>query len=97
MYANTHYLIGENSDFFRNYKLPEVIKCVKPSENAKFAVEEIRFQVEDTGALWDIITKSVYTNEFDYIWELIQNAIIFNPKCSFFLRVCNHYFIITMP
>ena len=35
MYANTHYLIGENSDFFRNYKLPEVIKCVKPSENAK--------------------------------------------------------------
>ncbi len=49
MYANTHYLIGENSDFFRNYKLPEVIKCVKPSENAKFAVEEIRFQVDDTG------------------------------------------------
>lgn len=75
MYANTHYLIGENSDFFRNYKLPEVIKCVKPSENAKFAVEEIRFQVDDTGALWDIITKSVYTNEFDYIRELIQNAI----------------------
>lgn len=26
-------------------------------------------------ALWDIITKSVYTNEFDYIRELIQNAI----------------------
>lgn len=75
MYANTHYLIGENSDFFRNYKLPEVIKCVKPSENAKFAVEEIRFEVDDTGALWDIITKSVYTNEFDYIRELIQNAI----------------------
>lgn len=75
MYANTHYLIGENSDFFRNYKLPEVIKCVKPSENAKFAVEEIRFQVDDTGALWDIITKSVYTNEFYYIRELIQNAI----------------------
>ena len=75
MYANTHYLIGENSDFFRNYKLPEVIKCVKPSENAKFAVEEIRFQVDDTGALWDIITKSVYTNEFDYIRELIQNPI----------------------
>ena len=24
---------------------------------------------------WDIITKSVYTNEFDYIRELIQNAI----------------------
>ncbi len=75
MYANTHYLVGENSDFFRNYKLPEVVKSVKPSESAKFAVEEIRFQVDDTGALWDVITKSVYTNEFDYIRELIQNAI----------------------
>lgn len=75
MYANTHYLMGENSDFFRNYKLPEVVKSVEPSENAKFAVEEIRFQVDDTGALWDIITKSIYTNEFDYIRELIQNAI----------------------
>lgn len=31
--------------------------------------------MDDTGALWDIITKSVYTNEFDYIRELIQNAI----------------------
>lgn len=75
MYANTHYLTAENSEFFRNYKLPEVIKCVKPSEDAKFAVEEIRFQVDDTGALWDIITKSIYTNEYDYIRELIQNSI----------------------
>lgn len=75
MFANTHYLIGENSEFFRNYKLPEVVKSVNPSENAKFAVEEIRFQLDDTGALWDIITKSVYTNEFDYIRELLQNAI----------------------
>ncbi len=75
MYANTHYLTAENSEFFRNYKLPEVVKCVKPSEDAKFAVEEIRFQVDDTGALWDIITKSIYTNEYDYIRELIQNSI----------------------
>jgi len=75
MHANTHYLVVENSNFFRNYKLPEVRKEVKPSENAKFAVEEIRFQVDDTGALWEILTKSVYTNEFDYIRELIQNAI----------------------
>lgn len=75
MYANTHYLVGDNSDFFRNYKLPEVVKEVKPSENAAFSVEEIRFQVDDTGALWDILTKSIYTNEFDYIRELVQNAI----------------------
>lgn len=75
MYANTHYLIAENSEFFKHYKLPEVVKKVEPSEDAKFAVEEIRFQLDDTGSLWDIITNSVYTNEFDYIRELMQNAI----------------------
>ena len=75
MYANTHYLTSDNSDFFMHYKLPEVIKEVKPSENADFSVEEIRFQVDENGTLWDILTKSIYTNEFDYIRELIQNAI----------------------
>lgn len=44
MYANTHYLTGETSDFFRNYKLPKVVKSVKPSDSAKFEVEEIRFR-----------------------------------------------------
>lgn len=75
MYANTHYLIRENSEFFKNYKLPEVKNSVEPSEDATFAVEEIRFQIDDTGELWNIIAKSVYTNEFDYVRELIQNAI----------------------
>ena len=75
MFANTHYLVRDNSEFFVDYKLPEVVKSVNPCKNAKFAVEEIRFQLDDTGALWDIITKSVYTNEFDYVRELIQNAI----------------------
>lgn len=73
MYANTHYLTGETSDFFRNYKLPKVVKSVKPSDSAKFEVEEIRFQVDETGALWDILTKSIYTNEFDYV----INAFLF--------------------
>lgn len=75
MYANTHYLTGKTSDFFRNYELPEVVKSVEPSDSAKFEVEEIRFQVDETGALWDILTKSIYTNEFDYVREVIQNAI----------------------
>lgn len=75
MYANTHYLTNDNSDFFLHYKFPEVVKEVKPSENADFSVEEIRFQVDENGTLWDILTKSIYTNEFDYIRELVQNAI----------------------
>mgnify|MGYP004518842027 CR=1 FL=1 len=75
MYANTHYLGRDVSDFFQNYKLPKVVKEVLPSGDAKFSVEEIRFQVDDTGTLWDILTKSIYTEELDYIRELIQNAI----------------------
>ena len=68
-------MLSWNSDFFLHYKFPEVVKEVKPSENADFSVEEIRFQVDENGTLWDILTKSIYTNEFDYIRELVQNAI----------------------
>lgn len=75
MYANTHYFISENSEFFKNYKLPEVQKSVKPSDDAQFSVEEIRFELDEKGTMWDILTKSIYTNEFDYIRELLQNAI----------------------
>lgn len=75
MYANTHYFVRDNSEFFRRYKLPRVQKKIKPTESANYLVEEIKFQVDETGALWDILTQSVYTKEFDYIRELIQNAI----------------------
>lgn len=75
MYANTHYLVGDNCEFYKKYKFPKLSKEIMPDVNAKYMVEEIKFQVDESGALWDILTKSVYTNEFDYIRELIQNAI----------------------
>lgn len=43
--------VDGNSDFFLHYKFPEVVKEVKPSENADFSVEEIRFQVDENGTL----------------------------------------------
>ncbi|WP_166433179.1 ATP-binding protein [Lacrimispora sphenoides] len=74
MYANTHYFSGNNKQM-GHYKFPEVIKNIEPAPGADFLVEEIRFQVDEKGALWDILTNSIYTHEFDYIRELIQNAI----------------------
>ena len=75
MYANTHYLVEQNSKFFQNYKLPRADVEVKPKTDAKFTVEEIKFQVDDSGALWNILTNSIYTDRFDFVRELIQNAI----------------------
>lgn len=75
MRANTHYLSSINSRQIGYYRFPEVIKTITPDKGADFLVEEIRFQVDDKGALWDIFTKSIYTHEFDYVRELIQNAI----------------------
>lgn len=59
MYVNMHYFGRDVSDFFQNYKLPEVVKEVFPSGDAKFSVEEIRFQVDDTGTLWDTLQYKV--------------------------------------
>ncbi|MFQ8730269.1 MAG: ATP-binding protein [Enterocloster bolteae] len=74
MYANTHYFSGNNKQM-EHYKFPEVVKTIEPAPGADFLVEEIKFQVDEKGALWDIFTNSIYTHEFDYIRELIQNAI----------------------
>lgn len=62
-------------EIYKKYKFPKLSKEIMPDVNTKYMVEEIKFQVDESGALWDILTKSVYTNEFDYIRELIQNAI----------------------
>ena len=75
MFANTHYFgRTKNQDKFR-FSFPEVIYKIIPAENADFTIEEIRFQIDDKGILWDIITNSIYTNELDYVRELVQNAI----------------------
>lgn len=74
MQANTHYLPKIDKQKI-GYKLPGVNVDIKPGEGANFIVEEIKFEVDDKGTLWSILTNSIYTNEFDYLRELIQNAI----------------------
>lgn len=65
--ANTH-LKGDNIYF----PMPETSIC---DNNENFEMEEIRFEIDDNGGIWNIISKSIYTDEKDFIRELIQNAI----------------------
>ena len=51
-----------------------VTKIITPS-NADFEVEELRFEIDDKGGIWKILSQSIYTDECDFIRELLQNAI----------------------
>ena len=75
MYANTHYFQSIGTHDIKKLRLPGLSFEIKPDPGANFLVEEIRFQLDEEGALWDILTKNIYTNQTDYIRELIQNAI----------------------
>ena len=68
LYANTY--LKEEKIYF-----PVLNWEIKKTDNAKFDVEEIRFELDDKGGIWDIISQSIYTNEFDFIREVVQNAI----------------------
>jgi Histidine kinase-, DNA gyrase B-, and HSP90-like ATPase len=57
------------------FRLPvPILKCV-PSKDAKFELWPLRFEIDESGVLWDIISKSIYTGKHDYLRELIQNSI----------------------
>lgn len=68
LYANTH--LKEEGFFF-----PALNKQIKKDDNANYEIEEIHFELDKEGGMWEIISKSIYTNEFDFIREVIQNAI----------------------
>lgn len=40
-----------------------------------YEVEDIRFEIDEKGGIFNIISQSIYTDEKDFIRELIQNAI----------------------
>lgn len=69
--ANTYYL----RDFVKVGSMPKFQYELRPAAGANFSTEEIRFEIDDKGALWKIISESVYTDEYDFLRELIQNAI----------------------
>lgn len=69
--ANTYYF----RDFVEGGSIAKFEYTIEPAEGANFCTEEIRFEIDDKGALWEIISKSIYTAEYDFLRELIQNSI----------------------
>ncbi len=48
---------------------------VNKASGTNFDVEELRFEIDDNGKIWQLLSQSIYTDEFDFIRELIQNSI----------------------
>lgn len=69
--ANTYYFIGER-DILR---LPVPKTEVQKSPEATYEIWSLKFQIDPAGRLWDILSQSLYTGEFDYIREILQNSI----------------------
>lgn len=71
LYANTYLL----PKLGRGLTLPEVQYEINKAPGAAFETEELRFELTEEGRIWSILSQSIYTEEFDFIRELVQNGI----------------------
>lgn len=65
------------NSYLKKYEIsiPFPVTKINTPPNADFEIEELRFEIDDKGGIWKILSQSIYTNEFDFIRELLQNAI----------------------
>lgn len=54
---------------------PVPVTAIHGGENANFEVEELRFEIDDSGGIWKLLSQSIYTDALDFLRELVQNAI----------------------
>lgn len=71
LYANTYLLLKLE----RGVTLPELHYEINKAPGADFETEELRFELTEEGRIWSILSQSIYTEEFDFIRELVQNGI----------------------
>src|SRR5262249_34702749 len=69
--ANTYVF----SDELVKYRLPRPELQVMKAPSATYSVTPLRFEIDDDGALWEVLRQSVYTGRLDFIRELVQNSI----------------------
>lgn len=55
--------------------LPNLKAVIQSPSGTNYEVQSLRFEIDDKGGLWDIISQSIYTNELDFVRELLQNSI----------------------
>lgn len=71
LHANTYVFTGP----LAGYRLPEPSLELKPAKGASYDVLPLRFELDESARLWDVISQSIYTGAFDFVREIIQNAI----------------------
>ncbi len=69
--ANTYVFKDELASF----RLPPPNLKILKSKDATFEVWPLRLELDETGRLWDVISKSIYTDPYDFVRELLQNSI----------------------
>ena len=52
-----------------------VLRSSIKKENTDYEIEELRFEIDEKGGIWDILSQSIYTNQFDFVREILQNSI----------------------
>lgn len=77
-------ILNANTDLNR-YELffPKPTTEIIKSKNVNVDVEEIHFEIDDEGKIWNILSQSIYTDEFDFLREIIQNAIDASLICVY--------------
>ncbi len=61
--------------YLNNIHFPKLQYKITKSDGAMYNVQELRFEIDEKGGIWDIISQSIYTNKLDFLRELLQNAI----------------------
>jgi hypothetical protein len=81
LYANTYVFKGVLSPF----QLPKLVDQIIKSNEATYELWPLRFEIDEKGKIWDILSQSIYTGKFDFIRELLQNSI---DACLRWIYVC---------
>lgn len=69
-------ILNANTDLNKyNIFFPKPTTNILTSDDKNFDVEELHFEIDDEGGIWNIISQSIYTDKFDFIREIIQNSI----------------------
>ena len=54
---------------------PRLKDEINKPDGATYSVQNLRFEIDDNGGMWNIISSAIYTDELDFLRELIQNSI----------------------
>lgn len=77
-------IINANTDLKKHEIFFPKPKCViNTLDDIKLDVEELRFEIDDKGSIWNILSQSIYTGEYDFIRETIQNSIDASLICMY--------------